>query len=156
MIQIKASRKNKAYLNRKIVSFYIGIWYDRLVNLTKRKYAYNQVLRNINNVLSFYKVTFNDNQIRNTILLDWKRKGWKEIPYKNWHFAVIVQLDLFGRNVAIVQDCVHDKDYHNDTMQTEPFKMDSPNDMSHLVDWKERRLNAIIAESIRKSIKKLL
>ena len=156
MIHIIANRINKARLNRKIISFYIGIWHDRLVSQTKRKYAYNQVWRNINNVLSFYCKTFNDNQIKNPTLSAWKSREWKEIPYKNWHFAVIIQLDLFGRNMAIVQDCVHDKDYHNDTMQTEPFKMDNPDDMSHLVDWKEHRLNVIIAESIRKSIKKLL
>ena len=89
-------------------------------------------------------------------MTSWKTKGYREIVYKNWHFAVIVQLDMFDNNIAIVQDCVHDKDYHNDTMQTEPFKMDNPNDMSHLVDWKEHRLNAIRTESIRKAIKKLL
>lgn len=30
--------------------------------------------------------------------------------------------------------CIHDKDYHNDTMQTESFKMGGNNDQADLAD----------------------
>ena len=101
------------------------------------------------NVLSFYGQTFDDNQLRNPKLIDWQKKGFREIQYKNWHFAVIVQLDMFGYHTAIVQNCIHDKDYHNDNMQTEPFKLDSPTDKSHLVDWKKQKLQALIVETVK-------
>lgn len=63
---------------------------------------------------------------------------------------------MFGNNIAIVQDCIHDKDYHNDTMQTSPFTMDEPDDKSHLVDWREYKLDKLISEAIRVSIRKIL
>ena len=99
---------------------------------------------------------FDDIQIKKTILSSWKKNNWYEIKYRNWHFAVIIQLDMFGNNIAIVQDCIHDKDYHNNTMQTSPFVKDSPNDKSHLVDWMEYKLDKLITEAIRDYIKRLL
>lgn len=63
---------------------------------------------------------------------------------------------MFGNNIAIVQDCIHDNDYHNDTMETKPFEKDNDDDVSHLVDWKENYLNKLISEAIRNSIRKLL
>lgn len=156
MIQIKANKTTKTMLVDKITSFYINIWYDRLINLTKRKYSYEQARKNIISALQFFCMTFDDSEVKKTQFLKWKNKEWFEIKYKNWHFAVIVQLDMFGNNVAIVQDCIHDKDYHNDTMQTEPFKMDNDEDQAHLVDWKLNYLNKLISESIRDSIERLL
>ena len=61
---------------------------------------------------------------------------------------------MFGNNIAIVQECCHDKDYHNDTLETEPFKMDNPDDKSHLVDWKEIKLKSIIQETINQYLKR--
>lgn len=47
MIQIKANKATKGMLVDKITSFYINIWHDRLINLTKRKYSYEQARKNI-------------------------------------------------------------------------------------------------------------
>lgn len=156
MIHVRASRANRIRLNGEIIRFYTNLWYDRLVNLTKRKYTYAIVWRNVRNVLTFYGQTFDDNQLKVPTLSTWKTNGWREIMYKKWHFAVVVQLDMFGNNIAIVQDCCHDKDYHNDTMETEPFRMDNPDDKSHLVDWKEIKLKSIIKEIINQYLKQNL
>ena len=56
-------------------------------------------------------------------------------------------MDLFGNNIAMVQDCCHDKDYHNDTMETQPFVMDNPDDKSHIVDWK-KYMKQLIKEAV--------
>lgn len=154
MIHVRASRANRIRLNAEIINFYTNLWYDRLVNLTKRKYAYALVWRNVRNVLTFYGKTFDDNQLKVPTLITWKSKGWRELIYKKWHFAVVVQLDMFDNNIAIVQDCCHDKDYHNDTLETESFKMDNPDDKSHLVDWKEIKLKSIIQETINQYLKR--
>lgn len=156
MVRITASRRKKIDIINKITDFYLDIWYERLINLTKRKYSYYQARRNILSVLTVFTKAFNDNQVKNTNIDYWKRQRWYEIQYKSWHFAVIIQLDLFGNNIAIVQDCIHDKDYHNDTMETAPFVMDSPDDKSHLVDWRERNVDNIIRESIYRYIRKNL
>ena len=156
MIIVKANNKIRKQLNNKIIDFYINIWYERLINLTKRKYSYRQAWNNIYSTLYFFNETFDDTLVKRTTLSSWKKNGWYEIKYKNWHFAIIIQLDMFGNNIAIVQDCIHDKDYHNDTMQTTPFVMDTPDDKSHLVDWKEYKLNKLISEAIRYSIKRIL
>ena len=148
MVRIVINRATKTAIITKITSFYVNIWHDRLVNLTLRNYAFSSAKKNIVSALDFLNKTFDDTQVKRTTLSSWKTNGWYEIKYKNWHFAVIVQLDLFGNNTAIIQDCIHDKDYHNDTMQTKPFVMDNPDDKSHLVDWKEYRLKAIIRETI--------
>jgi hypothetical protein len=117
------------------------------------------MLRNVKNVISIFGKTFQDSDLKNTIIPSWKNQGYFEIQYNNWHFAVVVQMDIFGNNIAIVQDCCHNKDYHNDMMQTQPFVKDSPNDKSDLVDWKlhniknlisGQRLHQIIAESVDK------
>lgn len=154
MLHVRTNRAIRTRLSRKIAQFYINIWYDRLINVTRYKYAYTRALRNGLNVLTFFSQTFNDNYLKNPTLKTWQDKGWKEIQYKNWHFAVVVQLDLFGNNTAIVQDCIHDKDYHNDNMQTKPFVMDNPNDQSHLADWKEYRMRTIIRETINQYIRR--
>ena len=156
MIIVKASNKIRKQLNNKIIDFYINIWYERLINLTKRKYSYRQAWNNIYSTLCFFNETFDDAQVKKTTLSSWKNNGWHEIRYNNWHFAIIVQFDMFGNNIAIVQDCIHNKDYHNDTMQTQPFVMDKPDDKSHLVDWREYRLNKLISEAIRDSIRRIL
>lgn len=156
MIQIKTNKTVKVMLIDKITSFYINIWHDRLINLTKRKYSYEQARKNIIDTLHFFSMTFDDLEVKKTRFLKWINRGWYEIKYKNWHFAVIVQLDMFGNNIAIVQDCIHDNDYHNDTMETKPFEKDNDDDVSHLVDWKENYLNKLISEAIRNSIRKLL
>ncbi len=145
--------RNRSIL-RKIRDFYIEIWYDRLVHLTLHKYSFAEAYRNYLNVFRFFGKTFDDRAIKETKIDDWKRRGWKEIEDMNWHFAVIVQLDLFGNHIATVQDCCHDKDYHNDTMETKPFKMDNPDDRSHLVDWKEIKLKTIIRETIYQYLKR--
>lgn len=153
MVRIVINRATKATIVRKIASFYVNIWFDRLVNLTLRKYAFPKARRNIISALAFLRQTFEDNQVKKTTLANWQARGWNEIHYKNWHFAVIVQLDMFGNNIAIVQDCCHDKDYHNGTMETEPFKMDNADDKSHLVDWKEYKVQTIIRETIEQFLK---
>ncbi len=161
--------------NRRLISeirdFYINIWLDRLTNLTLRNYSYRRALQNYLNVLTFFGKTFDDNAIKETQKNDWKRRGYKEIHDMNWHFAVIVQLDLFGQHIAIVQDCCHDKDYHNDTMETQPFVMDNPDDLSHLADWKKytkqlirehnkdyfnEQLNDIIGRTVRSVLREHL
>lgn len=156
MVRIVINRTTKATIVRKIASFYVNIWFDRLVNLTLRKYAFPKARRNIISALAFLRQTFEDNQVKKTTLANWQARGWNEIQYKSWHFAVIVQLDMFGNNIAIVQDCCHDKDYHNDTMETEPFKMDNADDKSHLVDWKEYKMMFIITETINSYLRKNL
>lgn len=156
MIIVKANNLKKKYLNNKITDFYINIWRERLINPTKRKYSYQQAWANIRSTLLFFNEVFDDIQIKKSILSSWKKNNWYEIKYRNWHFAVIIKLDMFGNNIAIVQDCIHDKDYHNNTMQTSPFVKDSPNDKSHLVDWMEYKLDKLITEAIRDYIKRLL
>ena len=156
MIIVKANNLKKKYLNNKITDFYINIWRERLINPTKRKYSYQQAWANIRSTLLFFNEVFDDIQIKKSILSSCKKNNWYEIKYRNWHFAVIIQLDMFGNNIAIVQDCIHDKDYHNNTMQTSPFVKDSPNDKSHLVDWMEYKLDKLITEAIRDCIKILL
>ena len=156
MVRIVINRATKAAIVKKIVLFYIGIWYDRLVNLTLKKYAFPKARKNIVSALAFLRKTFDDNQVKKTTYASWQARGWNEIQYSNWHFAVIVQLDMFGNHIAIVQDCVHNKDYHNDTSQTSPFVMDNPDDKSHLVDWKEYRMNNIIIETINQYLKQNL
>lgn len=156
MISIKIDKKTYNNLSQKIIDFNLNLWYERLVNITKRKYSYTEAWKNIHSILSFFGESFNDNQLKKTIIKSWQNKGWYEIRYKNWHFAVTIQLGLFGNNIAIVQDCIHDKDYHNDTMQTSPFEMDSPDDKSHLVDWREYKFDRLISESIKNSINKII
>jgi hypothetical protein len=68
MIHVRASRANRIRLNGEIINFYTNLWYDRLVNLTKRKYAYALVWRNVRNVLTFYGKTFDDNQLKKSPL----------------------------------------------------------------------------------------
>ena len=75
MIHVRASRANRIRLNGEIINFYTNLWYDRLVNLTKRKYAYALVWRNVRNVLTFYGKTFDDNQLKVPTLITWKSNG---------------------------------------------------------------------------------
>jgi hypothetical protein len=41
-------------------------------------------------------------------------------------------------------------------METKPFKMDNVDDKSHLVDWKEYKINTIITETINSYLRKNL
>ena len=140
----------------KIRDFYISIYKQRLYSNAKVKYLHSKAEKNIKDTLAFIGMQFDDTALKETILLRWKALGLYEIKYKKWHLGVTVQLDLFGNNIAIVQDCCHDKDYHNDTMETEPFKMDNLDDKSHLVDWKEYRMKNIIRETINQYLKRNL
>ena len=140
----------------KIKNFYISLYKQRLYSNSKVKITKSQVANNIKKSLSFIGKQFDDSVLKRTNLSKWEKYRLYEIKYGKWHLGVIVQLDMFGNNIAFVQDCVHDKDYHNDTMQTSPFEMDSPNDKSHLVDWKEYRLDRLISESIKNSINKIM
>ena len=153
---LKAQVYKGSKIIEKIRDFYLLLYQQRLYSNAKYKYPRSVAERNIRNTLSFIGKEFNNSELRRPINSQWARNGWYEIKYNNWHFAVVVQLDLFGNNIAIIQDCAHDKDYHNDTMQTEPFKMDSPNDQSHLVDWKLHKLRRIIAETINDYLRKNL
>ena len=156
MITVKTSKKLKRKLYIKIVNFYINLWFQRKVGLTKYKYSYENDCNNIHSVLSFFNESFDNKQLKKATIKSWRDKGLYEIRYKKWHFAVSIQLDIFENYIAIIQDCVHDKDYHNDTIQTSPFEMDSPDDKSHLVDWKEYKLDRLISESIKNSIDKII
>jgi len=149
MIRISTVRRNRALITNKIASFYINIWIDRMSGLTLRKYNFRQARANVLSAISFFGQTFDDHQLRKPRISAWQKEGIYEIYYRKWHFAVVVQYDIFGNAVAIVQDCRHDKDYHDDTMETKPFVMDNPNDKSHLVDWNERRLKSIVENVIR-------
>ena len=140
----------------KIRNFYLLLYKQRLYSNARFKYTRVQAERNIRNALSFIGQKYNDSVLKKTTMPQWSKNGWYEIRHKSWHLAVTVQLDLFGNNIAIVQDCCHDKDYHNDTMETEPFKMDNPDDKSHLVDWKELKLKTIIIETINQYLKENL
>lgn len=156
MTTVKTSKKLKRKLYIKIVNFYINLWFQRKVGLTKYKYSYAKAWNNIHSVLSFFNESFDNKQLKKATIKSWRDKGLYEIRYKKWHFAVSIQLDIFENYIAIIQDCVHDKDYHNDTIQTSPFEMDSPDDKSHLVDWKEYKLDRLISESIKNSIDKIM
>lgn len=140
----------------KIKDFYISIYKQRLYSNAKNKYPRSKAEKNIKDTLTFIGMQFNDTALKETIISKWKTIGLYEIRYKNWHLGVTVQLDMFGNNIAFVQDCIHDKDYHNDTMQTEPFKMDNYDDKSHLVDWKECKINSIIRETVNQYFKRNL
>ena len=59
--------------------------------------------------------------------------------------------NCLGNNIAMVQDCCHDKDYHNDTMETQPFKMDNSDDQSHIVDWK-KHMKQLIREAVQEAL----
>lgn len=154
MLTIKAGSRS---IINKIIEFYTSIYKARLYSNALHKYTKADMRRNVKNVVSIFGKTFQDSDLKNTIIPSWKNQGYFEIQYKNWHFAVVAQIDIFGNNIAIVQDCCHNKDYHNDMMQTQPFVKDSPNDKSDLVDWKlyniknlisEQRLHRIIVESV--------
>jgi hypothetical protein len=154
MITVQIPRNS--IILQKVSNFYKDLYLQRIKSNARNKYPLSVVFKNIKQTLFITQVRFNDNALKRPTIIVWKNNNWYEIKYKNWHFAVIVQLDMFGNNVAIIQDCMHDKDYHNDTMQTEPFKMDDSNDQADLVDWKLNYLNNLISESIRESIKRLL
>lgn len=64
MIQIKTNKTVKVMLIDKITSFYINIWHDRLINLTKRKYSYEQARKNIIDTLHFFSMTFDDLEVK--------------------------------------------------------------------------------------------
>lgn len=154
MIQIKTNIVNKRRIINIITDFYIDIWKERNNSNTLKKYSVGEAWKNIHNALTFFNKSFDDTQLRNTIIARWKTNGWYEIQYSNWHFAVIVQLDLFGNNIAIVQDCINDKDYHNNIMQTQPFQQDNTDDKSHLVDWiVPLNIDSIIKENINRFLK---
>ena len=154
MLYIQIPQNSK--IIEKIKNFYLILYKQRLYSNAKVKITKGQVENNIRSSLSFIGKHFDDSILKNTIIPKWKELGMYEIRYKKWHLGVIVQLDMFGNNIAIVQDCIHDKDYHNDKMETKPFVMDTPDDKSHLVDWKEYKLNKLISEAIRDSIKRIL
>ena len=135
----------------KIRDFYLSLYRQRLYSNSKKWYTRAVAVRNIANTLSIIGKTFDDNQLKKPIISDWQVRNWQEIHYKNWHFAVIVQMDLFGNNIAMVQDCCHDKDYHNDTMETQPFKMDNSDDQSHIVDWK-KHTKQLIREAVQEAL----
>ena len=84
MVRITASRRKKIDIINKITDFYLDIWYERLINLTKRKYSYYQARRNILSVLTVFTKAFNDNQVKNTNIDYWKRQRWYEIQYKSY------------------------------------------------------------------------
>lgn len=154
MLYIQIPKNNK--IIEKIKNFHLMLYEQRLYSNAKVKITRGQVEDNIRKSLYFIGKHFDDSVLKNTIIPKWKELGMYEIRYKKWHLGVIVQLDMFGNNIAIVQDCIHDKDYHNDTMQTSPFTMDEPDDKSHLVDWREYKLDKLISEAIRVSIRKIL
>ncbi len=138
----------------KIRDFYLTLFRQRLYSNARHKYSINVAKQNIRNTLSIVRHTFDDADLRRPTLSNWKQVGWHELVYNRWHFAVLIQLDIFDNCQAIVQDCCHDKDYHNDTMETQPFTLDNPNDMSNLVDWKEFRIKQIIKEVIQETLRK--
>lgn len=150
MLNVKIARGS--HIIRQISQFYLNIWHDRLHAKTLRKYTRLDALNNIRAALEVLSTDFDDSDIKHTIITKWRRNGWYELRFRHWHFAVTVQLDMFGYNTAWIHDCLHDKDYHNDIMQTLPFIDDSPNDKSHLVDWR-LRLNTIINEEVNKLIR---
>lgn len=137
----------------KIKDFYITIYKQRLYSNARKQYPRSKAEKNIKDTLAFIGMQFDDTALKKTTIPRWKTIGLHEIRYKKWHLGVTVQLDMFGNNIALVHDCIHDKDYHNDIMQTRPFVMDNPDDMSHLVDWKEYRMKNIIRETIIQYLK---
>lgn len=154
MLYVKISRNSS--IKERITDFYITLYYERLYGLTKRKYTKTQANQHIRNALMIMNQTYDESQLRKPTISRWKKDGWYEIYFKNWHFAVTVQYDLFGNCTAMVLDCCHDKDYHNDTMETKPFVMDNSNDQSHMVDWNEHRYKKIVEDVIRKYLKRNL
>ena len=149
MITLTATKSNKRLITNKITDFYISIWLERMLGRTLKKYHFNQARTNVRKALTAFGRRFKDTDLRKPKIKKWCIDGMYEIYFNKWHFAVFVQLDMFNNNVALVQDCCHDKDYHDDTMETRPFVMDNPNDLSHLVDWDEHQFKSIVENVIR-------
>lgn len=113
-----------------------------------KTYTRKKLRQNISNVLSVGRIFVDESSLRQPQYNPWVQSGWIEIPsYRHWHFAVVKKIDKRGRTFFEIQDCVYEGDYHNDTMQTQPYNE------SKVIRISETILKQII---IMESIKKVL
>jgi hypothetical protein len=84
-------------------------------------YTKQKLQRNIRSVLSIAFKSIPKTQIIGSTYEQWDAKGYKEIRFKNWFFAVTLEQGSDGCIYAVIQDGHHNSLHHNDQMQTQPY-----------------------------------
>ena len=143
-IAIKVSRK------------YTNLRRQRLRSGSRKPYPISKLRENIANALSINGGYVDPHDLKEPLYSSWITNKYKVLAYNHWFYAVRLMTNANGEVIAKVVDALYEGDYHNDKMRTRPFKMDSPDDMSNLVDWKEYKAQTIITETINNYLRKNL
>lgn len=93
----------------------------RMSNRGNNNYTVQQLNQNIPNAYSIVKMSFPSLSFRKSKYNQWAEKGWYEIAYSRWFFAVVFIKDRNGNIRACIQDAHYEADHHNDILQTEPY-----------------------------------
>ena len=102
----------------------------------RRTYPIIKLRQNIANALSINGGYIDPHKLKKPIYNDWIKKKYKVFFYGHWYYAVILMVNSTGEPIAKVVDALYEGDYHNDTMQTNPY------------DENKRCINSIITEVI--------
>jgi len=101
---------------------YTKLYNERKAAMPNDKgYTRKQLTQNINNVTSINNKEINVFEIRNSTFDDWVAKGWKQIYYSHWYFAIIVKRDGNNGAVAEIQDAHYEGEHHNDELHGGPY-----------------------------------
>ena len=102
--------------------------YKYLYNEWKRKnngsnnYTIEQLNKNIASAYSVIKMTFPESAFRKSRYNPWAEKGWYELPYSHWYFAVVFIRDKNTNDIwASIQDAHYEGDHHNYILHTQPY-----------------------------------
>lgn len=110
----------RSSVNKKVRNYYTELWTAwKKSNPLSRAYPISKLNANIRNALSVNGKVFEVHQFKEATITKWA--GRKVLPYSHWFFLVNFQKDLFGNIYAIVEDACYEGDYHNDTMNTQPY-----------------------------------
>ena len=90
-------------------------------NGSRPYYTRARMLDNIRAAIGVNGTFIESTDIRNPVLLEWQRNGFKVWPHNHWYYAVRLMQDNNGDPIAVIIDAEYEGDYHNNTMQTKPY-----------------------------------
>ncbi len=148
-IRVTATRSKRTLIIQIIRNTYLSLYqqWKRTYPLS-RDYPVSKVHQNIRSATSLIGSFVSDSQINNSRYDLWSSKGWKEIYYNHWYFAVILSKDSKGNLSAWIQDAHYEWKHHNDTMTTTPYDESKQSRQSLILN--ESELKYIIKESVQR------
>ena len=111
----------KTSLKNKIKNKYIYLFNEFHRTNPAGKYPRKKLNQNISNVISVGKISIELTELKQSVILQWKENNWFVLYWNHWYFAVMLKKTKNGTLIAEIQDCLYEGDYHNDTMETEPY-----------------------------------